>query len=380
MRKTIGASEGSSILLLGVCVSNLLSMFVMLFFRGSSASFDGMPTSAWVGYVIMQVGFLAAAIVYGLVRKLDIPAVSRIRRPAKLSQLLLAPFIAIATILVFFPFANLWQELLDLMHFDGAGVTMPAFSNVGVYFLSLFVMAILPAFGEELIVRGNALSGLSTRNVWFGVLISALMFSLMHANPMQTVHQFGLGVVLALSVLITDSLFMGVLIHFFNNFISITLTAYLPQVDRLIFNLGAYNWLTGIASVAVGLFLLASLLFVLWRLGGGKCSYFADYSIRLPEDYKPSVGFFKALFCKPYRDMLPTVTRYYKSCLKGGCRDYVNFLHDLFTKQGWRDISTELLVRGDVSNIGKDQPLIGVWITIGLLVVYWLYAFISGLI
>ena len=125
---------------------------------------------------------------------------------------------------------------------------------------------------------------------------------------------------------------------------------------------------------------MASLLFVLWRLGGGKCSYFADYSIRLPEDYKPSVGFFKALFCKPYRDMLPTVTRYYKSCLKGGCRDYVNFLHDLFTKQGWRDISTELLVRGDVSNIGKDQPLIGVWITIGLLVVYWLYAFISGLI
>lgn len=168
------------------------------------------------------------------------------------------------------PLANAWTAFLNVIGYHGSGVAMPDYSNVGVYFLSLLLMAVLPAFGEELLIRGNLFSGLSTRNIWFGVLISALMFSLMHANPVQTVHQFGLGVVLALVVAISGSLWASVIVHFVNNFISITLTAYIPQVDEIYAKLGYYNWLTGFASVVIGLILLVFLFYAFYRAGKPK--------------------------------------------------------------------------------------------------------------
>ena len=172
----------------------------------AGASFDGMDVFSWCGYALMQVGFVCTVLVYSKVRKYDLVYVSKMRGKLNPLQITVLPFIAIATILVFLPLANAWTAFLNVIGYHGSGVAMPDYSNVGVYFLSLLLMAVLPAFGEELLIRGNLFSGLSTRNIWFGVLISALMFSLMHANPVQTVHQFGLGVVLALVVAISATL------------------------------------------------------------------------------------------------------------------------------------------------------------------------------
>lgn len=128
-------------------------------------------------------------------------------------------------------------------------------------------MAIMPAIGEEIFMRGTVFPGLATRNIWFGVLMSGLFFSLMHANPVQTVHQFGLGVVLALVVALSGSIWASVIVHFVNNFISLTLTAYLPQVDAIYVKLGYFNWLTGAASVIIGIVLLVCLLYLFYRAG-----------------------------------------------------------------------------------------------------------------
>jgi len=266
MRKTIGASEGSSIYLLGICAANLLSLFVMLALSKVTAVFDGMEAQDWVGYVVMQVGFTASVLVYARVRRLDEISVARIRKPRSLAQLALTPFIAVATILAFFPLAILWEAFLNLIGMH-ASVHTPKFGSVGAYFLSLLVMAVLPAFGEEYLMRGHVFSGLSTKSVLFGILFSALFFSLMHANPVQTVHQFGIGIVLALVMILTNSLWACVLVHFFNNFISLTINAYLPQVGEIIVGLGHFNWLTGAASVVVGLLLLVLLLYIMYRLG-----------------------------------------------------------------------------------------------------------------
>lgn len=70
-------------------------------------------------------------------------------------QIAILPFIAIATILVFLPLANAWSAFLGIIGYHGAGVSMPSFSNVGFYFLAIFVMAIMPAIGEEIFMRGT---------------------------------------------------------------------------------------------------------------------------------------------------------------------------------------------------------------------------------
>lgn len=362
MRKTVGASESSSIYLAGICVGSLLSLFLSLALRNSNATLDGMSVYSWCGYAIMQIGFVATVFVFSRARKIDVVSVAKIKGKLNVLQIVLLPFIAIATILVFLPLANAWSAFLNVIGYHGPGVSMPSFSNVGYYFLALVVLAVLPAIGEELFVRGMVFPGLATRNVWFGVLMSGLFFSLMHANPVQTVHQFGLGAVLAIVVALSGSVWAGVIVHFFNNFVSITLTAYLPQVDELYAKLGYYNWLTGAASVIVGLVLLACLLYAFYRAGtmrkrGGTVSnvYQEDgFTIVATSNAKEeSCGVFVGMF---------------------------RFLKSLFTKQGWRRIQYELEESNQVEYIGKNQNMSGVWIALALVCAYWLYGFIVGLI
>ncbi len=364
MRRTITASEGSSIYLTGICVGSLLSMFLSLILRVAGvagASFDGMDVFSWCGYALMQVGFVCTALIYSGARKYSLVQVSKMNGKLNPLQITVLPFIAIATILVFLPLANAWTAFLNVIGYHGSGVAMPDYSNVGIYFLSLLLMAMLPAFGEELLIRGNLFSGLSTRNIWFGVLMSALMFSLMHANPLQTVHQFGLGVVLALVVAISGSLWASVIVHFVNNFISITLTAYLPQVDVIYAKLGYYNWLTGFASVSIGLILLVFLLYAFYRAGKPKSASGEVRSVYEEEGFT----------------IVATANETKKDNFFVG---FGKFFISLFTKGGWKRITYSLEESNAVEYVGKNQNMIGVWIALAFVCVYWLYGFISGLI
>lgn len=346
---------------MGICVGSLLSLFLSLALRNSSATLDGMSVYSWCGYAIMQIGFIATVFVYARVRKIDIVSVAKLKGKLNALQIVILPFIAVATILVFLPLANAWSAFLGVIGYHGPGVTMPEFSNVGYYFLALFVLAVMPAIGEEIFMRGTVFSGLATRDIWFGVLMSGLFFSLMHANPVQTVHQFGLGTVLAIVVALSGSVWAGVIIHFFNNFISLTLTAYLPQVDELYVKLGYFNWLTGAASVIVGLFSLAFLLYLFYRAGAKRK---------------------KGLVSNVYREdgftivATSSVTEQKDNVFKGLAR----FLKSLFTKQGWKKIRYEIEESNGVEYIGKNQNLTGVWIALALVCAYWLYGFIAGLI
>lgn len=359
-RRTIGASESSSIYLFGVCAVSIVSLFLSLIFSKVDAQFDGMSVFAWVSYPLIQLAFFATIAIYAKARHIDEINVARVHKYTNIKQICLIPLIGVATILVFLPLANLWSEFLTLIGYEGSGVSMPAYSNVGVYFLSLIIMALLPAFCEELFMRGNVFAGLSTKSVWFGILMSALFFSLMHANPYQTVHQFGLGIVLAIVMILSDSLFACVLLHFFNNFVSITMTAYMPFVNEWYAKLGAYNWLVGIFSVLIGLVLLVILLYLFYKFGKKderRISSVIEY-----DDYT-----IYASVADDQRD---------EKVGKG----LIFFLKSLFTKRGWQNITLTLTQRNGVQIIGKNQRMFGVWLALALVCVYWLYNFIYGLI
>lgn len=358
MRKTIGATESSSIYLLGVCATSVLSLVLSLAFRKTDASFAGMSVFNWVGYAVIQTAFFLTVLIYSKVRKIDEIHVAKIHKFTNWKRLVLLPFIGIATILVFLPLANAWTSFLSIIGYNIVEVPMPDYSNVGIYFLSLLLMAVIPAICEELFIRGNVFSGLSTRSTWFGILISALLFSLMHANPVQTVHQFGLGIVLAIIMAMSGSILPCILLHFFNNFVSITLTAYLPQVGDWYAQLGYYNWLVGFFSVAIGLISLVALLYLYHRFGKSEKELqvvgqmeFDTFTIYASIDKK--------------RNMFEDMGVFFKS---------------LFTKQGWRNVSSALSRSNGVEYIGKQQPMIGVWLAIALVAAYWLYIFIAGLL
>ena len=94
--------------------------------------------------------------------------------------------------------------------------------NFGIYILYAFLMCVVPAVFEETLFRATILNGLREKGKTYAILMSALIFMLMHGGPDQTIHQFILGVILGYVFVYTGSIWATVLIHFLNNFYAVT--------------------------------------------------------------------------------------------------------------------------------------------------------------
>jgi len=95
-----------------------------------------------------------------------------------------------------------------------------SFSN-WPWWLGVLIIGVGPALGEELWCRGFIGRGLiANHGVIRGVLMSSLLFGIMHIEPRQVAYATVLGVVLHSVYLWTRSLLMPMLLHFMNNSLS----------------------------------------------------------------------------------------------------------------------------------------------------------------
>ena len=145
------------------------------------------------------------------------------------------PFIIIAAIainyavayfnnIIFMPFLSTFDEL--------AGAT--AISEVSPWIqiiMMVFTSAIVPALCEEFLFRGAILSNLEPYGRGSAILFSAFLFGLMHQNLFQIIYTTVLGVVLGVVYVRTKSLWCCVLIHFFNNGLSVLQEAFSLTLD-----------------------------------------------------------------------------------------------------------------------------------------------------
>ena len=94
--------------------------------------------------------------------------------------------------------------------------------------IQIINVAFLPAVLEELLARHIILTELVPYGRGFAVMISALLFSLMHMNPIQMPFAFIAGLAMAYTTVATGSVIPSFFLHFVNNTISIVLT-FLPE-------------------------------------------------------------------------------------------------------------------------------------------------------
>lgn len=87
--------------------------------------------------------------------------------------------------------------------------------------LAILTTAVIPGFVEELLFRGVVLGNLLPYGKAPAVLISAVLFGLMHQNPAQMFYATMAGIALGLVFVRTRSIWGGVLIHFLNNLFSV---------------------------------------------------------------------------------------------------------------------------------------------------------------
>jgi membrane protease YdiL (CAAX protease family) len=85
-----------------------------------------------------------------------------------------------------------------------------------------FIVGLLAPLSEELVFRGGILRELLKwkENPWIGIVISAMLFSLVHMNPVQMPHAFLIGILLGWLYYRTDSIIPGVVWHWVNNTIA----------------------------------------------------------------------------------------------------------------------------------------------------------------
>jgi membrane protease YdiL (CAAX protease family) len=87
--------------------------------------------------------------------------------------------------------------------------------------LNLLSVAVLPALLEEMVYRGYILRTLRPYGNVFAIVVSSMLFSLMHGNLRQVPFAFIVGLVLGFLYVLTDNIWMTITVHFANNSISL---------------------------------------------------------------------------------------------------------------------------------------------------------------
>ncbi len=111
------------------------------------------------------------------------------------------------------------------------------YGNSPVYFLlSMLSISIVPALVEEFIFRGAILGVLRKHGDGFAIIMSSLLFGLLHGNFVQTPFAFLVGLALAYLTVCTGSMVPSMIVHFINNAISVVFSVFGANLNEVLFS------------------------------------------------------------------------------------------------------------------------------------------------
>ena len=110
------------------------------------------------------------------------------------------------------------------MEFSQADTPMP--ETLSECFLYFVAFAVVPALVEEFAFRGVVMQPLRKYGDWFAIIMSSAFFALLHGNMVQIPFAFVAGMALGFFRIKTGSIWTSVVIHFFNNAISVVASIY----------------------------------------------------------------------------------------------------------------------------------------------------------
>lgn len=99
----------------------------------------------------------------------------------------------------------------------------------------VLVMTVMPAIGEELYFRGLIFGSLRHRYsaVW-AIVISSIIFGVFHLSLVKIIPTGMLGACFAYVAYTSGSIYIGMFIHFFNNFMSMLSMKYPQQMEKIL--------------------------------------------------------------------------------------------------------------------------------------------------
>lgn len=183
------------------------------------------------GVLMQQIGILLIPIIYAWYMKCDVKKVFFLKVPSirhvvgSISLWGGAYILMIIFSVLFLPFfpESIEQSsyLTNLMHSKSV-------------FITIFIIAIMPAIGEEIMFRGFLFGSISKKwRVGIAIVVSGLIFGLYHGSVMKFFVIGILGCALAYAVYQSGSILCSMIMHLLNNILAILITLYPLKIAKV---------------------------------------------------------------------------------------------------------------------------------------------------
>lgn len=200
-----------------------LVMLVFIYIGGYLQAAFGL-----IGIGMYQLLFLFIPLGYAAYIKCDLKVLFSIKK-FSFYQLLASFLIWIGAFALSNLIANILARILPEGTEVAQEITNQLMSDSG-FFITFLVVAILPALGEEILFRGFILSSfryngnINRKKYVWPIIISGLLFGLMHIYLVKILPTAILGIVFGYIVVKTGSIFIPMLLHLINNGLAVILT------------------------------------------------------------------------------------------------------------------------------------------------------------
>lgn len=132
--------------------------------------------------------------------------------PVSFTQMIQCLAAAFLCVLLANSLSALWSIMLEAIGLTLYGADIPV-NDASELMLAVFAVAVLPGICEELLFRGVVLSAYEKGGTRRAVLVSAVLFSVLHGSVQGLPVQLIIGLILGMTVCMTDSLYTGMMIH-----------------------------------------------------------------------------------------------------------------------------------------------------------------------
>lgn len=217
----------------------------------------------FIGTVVIQLMIVAVPLALTWYMKSDVKKLFRLQKPEK-KTIVGSILLYIGTYLVMFMLSIVLSKLLP-NHLDELEMAFDEMMKQP-FVLLVLVIAVMPAIGEELLFRGLVFGSMRHKyKVGWAIFFSALLFGAYHTNLVKLIPTGLLGACFAYIVYKSGSIFISMLLHFTNNFLSVIAMKYPETMEKALpfmvkEDLSVIELIImlvfGIAFAAAGLFLI----------------------------------------------------------------------------------------------------------------------------
>lgn len=211
--------------------------------------------------IVPQGCFAFILFYYNKKNHINFAPIFNLRSKTNIKNVLVCVLISIIAVFGFVNIINIISGAFTSIGFDSLSPMLPLDTWYWLL-INIVLLAVLPAFFEEVIFRGMIFSGLKSKGLWFATIVSAVMFAIIHLSVKQLVFPLIMGLAFGLIYNKTGSLKYSMIVHFCNNCIVLIISYIAQKIGYDFTLLGLGNTINIILSC---LFAIVSVLLI-WLL------------------------------------------------------------------------------------------------------------------